>query len=349
MVTFFEAELNSLYTHRVGNKFNDEYVSIADKPVNIDDELFKKIMMSYFLKPLQKAHDVYRLYHPSGDLTQNAIYSIARDLFAADEYIGECSESIARHLFDVSNHPKIKSGEIYIAHFFAVQIEGELHEAIGIFKSETKETYLKVSTEGDGFAVDYEQEAINIQNLDKGCLIFNTEADKGYKVVVVDNSKDGYWKDDFLQLKVRNDSYNQTVNMIHIAKEFIENKIDESFEIGKDAKIELLNKSAKYFKERDSFDIEEFSEEVIGNDDAADLFKEYKTSVSEEFEQDIPDTFDISSPAVKKEVKAFKNTLSLDKNFKIQVLTPSSARLLEKGFDEEKGMGFYRIYFKEER
>ncbi|WP_317169152.1 hypothetical protein [Mucilaginibacter humi] len=47
----------------------------------------------------------------------------------------------------MANHPNIKSGELYVAYFKDVQIEGNLLEAVGIFKSENKETYLKVYPE----------------------------------------------------------------------------------------------------------------------------------------------------------------------------------------------------------
>jgi hypothetical protein len=77
---------------------------------------------------------------------------------------------------------------LYVVYFKKVQIEGNPLDAIGIFKSETKETYLKVYPQDGGFNVDYEENAININKLDKGVLIFNIEKENGYKVVVIDKS-----------------------------------------------------------------------------------------------------------------------------------------------------------------
>jgi hypothetical protein len=343
MITSFEAEMQELHAHRVGNKFNDEYVALSDKPVNIDDDLFKAIMMSYLLKPFEKVNSIYRFYHPSGDVRQNDIFHIIRDFFAAPEYSCECSEMIARHLYASSNHPKIKAGEVYIAHFLAVQIEGELHEAIGIFKSENKETYLKINPE---LGINYEQDAINIQKLDRGCLIFNTEEEKGYKVAVIDNSKESYWKDDFLNLEIRNDSFTQTSNMMNLVKGFINDELDNSFELSKMDKSDLLNKSLQYFKEKETFDVEEFAGDVIGNDVAFEDFKKYKSNYDEQFYA-IPENFVISEPAVKKQVKAFKSVIALDKNFHLYV--HGNKDLIEKGFDDDKGLNFYKVYFKEEK
>lgn len=344
MISSFEAEMQELYAHRIGNKFNDEYLSLSDYPVNIEDDLFKAIMMNYFLKPFEKVHQVYSFFHPSNDVGLNTVYNHTKNCFDDNRFLLEVSECITRHLYDVSNHPKIKSGEVYVALFNNVQIEGELHQALGIFKSENKETYLKINPE---LAINYEQDGINIQKLDKGCLIFNTEADKGYKVAVIDNSKEGYWKDDFLQLIVRNDEFNQTSNIIGLVKNFFTDKIDENFEISKSDRVDLLNKSVKYFKEKEVFDTEEFTEEVIGNETASQLFKDYKQDFEDSYEQPIPENFNISSEAVKSKSRTFKNVIQLDKNFSLHV--HGSKDLIEKGFDEEKGLSFYKLYFKDEK
>jgi len=237
-----------------------------------------------------------------------------------------------------------------VAYFKAMQIEGELLDAIGIFKSESKETYLKVYPEKDGFGVSYEQDAIDINKLDKGCLIFNTDKEKGYKVAVVDNTNRGqeavYWKDEFLKLKVRNDNYHQTNNVLGIYKNFVTQKIDEDFEVTKADKIDLLNKSMKYFKEKESFDLDEFSNEVIGNEQGIASFLKYKKGFEDEFETPIPNDFDISAAAVKKQARVYKSVLKLDKNFHIYI--HGSKDLIEKGFDDDKGMNYYKVYYKEE-
>jgi len=55
---------------------------------------------------------------------------------------------------------------------------------------------LKVYPSGDGFEIESEK-GININKLDKGCLIFNTERESGYVVAIVDNTNKGteaqYW------------------------------------------------------------------------------------------------------------------------------------------------------------
>jgi hypothetical protein len=351
MVTFFEASLDTISVHHVGNPTQNEMYALSDKPLALKDEVIPKLLMQYFLTPFEKANEVYHLTHSSGDLNLNEVYHFATQVFDDIEKFHEASGQIAKYLYKVSNHPKIKSGELYIAYFNKVQIEGNLLDAIGIFKSENKETYLKVYPEKGGFNVDYEENAININKLDKGCLIFNIEKENGYKVVVIDSANRSqeaavYWKDEFLQLKIRNDSYNQTSNTLGIYKNFVTQKLDDEFEMSKADKIDLLNRSMKYFKEKDTFDMDEFTGEVIGNPKAIESFKTFKSQYEQEFDSPIADTFEISDNAVKKQGRVYKSVLKLDKNFHIYI--HGNKDLIEKGFDDGKAMNYYKVYFKEE-
>ena len=156
-----------------------------------------------------------------------------------------------------------------------------------------------------------------------------------------------YWKDEFLKLRIRNDSFNKTTTTLSVYKNFITSKIDDDFEISKADKIDLLNRSMKYFKDKESFDIEEFSEEVIGNKKAIESFKNFSREYNEEFEAGLDQPFDISGAAVKKQARVFKSVLKLDKNFHIYI--HGNKELIEKGFDDDRSMSYYKVYFKEEQ
>lgn len=350
MVTFFEASLGKLSIHRVGNKSQEEFYVLSEEPLSIEDEVLSNLLLQYFLKPFEKVNEVYHFMHSSDNLALNEVYHFATSIFEDLAPFHENTEHLAKYLYEISSHPKIKAGELYVVMFHNVQIEGELLDAIGIFKSETKETFLKVYPGDKGFRMEYEQEAINIQKLDKGCLIFRTDKEAGYKVVVTDqtnrNSEAVYWKDEFLKLQIRNDSFNQTNNTLGIYKNFVSTKLDEEFDLTKADKIDLLNKSMKYFKERETFDMEEFSNEVIGNPQAIESFKSFKSSYEQEFDTEIPESFEISAPAVKKQARVYKSVLKLDRNFHIYI--HGDRELIEKGFDDGKNLNYYKVYFKEE-
>ncbi len=349
MITYFDSSLFQLSIHKVGNKLLDEHLSLSEHSLKIDDEVLDNLLMNYFLKPFEKVNEIYRFDHPTGDLNLNEVYHFAEIIFNDKDTFHENSRQIAKHLYDISNHPKIKSGELYLCYFTGLQIEGESLDAVGIFKSESKEPYLKVIQKSKEFEISYEQEAINIKKLDKGCLIFNTEKEEGYKVAVIDQTNSteaAYWIDDFLKLKIRNDNYTQTNTVLKVYKDFVTNQIDEEFEISKTDKIDLLNRSIKYFKEKEHFDLDEFSNEVLAHEQGIESFKRFKKNYEDEFETEIGDSFLISDTAVKKQARVFKSVLKLDKNFHIYI--HGNKELIEKGYDEEMKMSYYKVYFKEE-
>ena len=148
-----------------------------------------------------------------------------------------------------------------------------------------------------------------------------------------------------MKLRIRNDSFNQTSNTLSIYKNFITQKLDDEFELDKTDKIDLLNKSIKYFKENDTFNLDEFGDEVLGNPKAIESFKSYKEQYEMDHETEIGSTFDISGAAVKKQSRVYKSVLKLDRNFHIYI--HGDKNLIEKGFDDDKAMNYYKVYFKE--
>lgn len=350
MFFYQDATLQNLSIHHIGNKANDEFYILSEGEIDLrQDEVLPDLLMQYFMKPFTKINEVYRFFHPNDSLELNEVYHFSKKFFDGELSLHEYSIHIAKHLYEVSEHPKIKSGELYVVALKNVQMEGEERNAVGIFKSENKETYLKVYPEQGGFQLNYEREAININKLDKGVVIVNDEEAEGYKVLTIDqtNSSEAvYWKDNFLQVKSRNDNFQQTGNLMKVYKNFVTEKLDEVFELEKADKIDLLNRSMNYFKSKETFDEAEFEEEVIGNPQASSLFKEYKQSFEEEFDSPFQSNFAIADNAVKKMQSTYKSVLKLDKNFHIYV--HGKREYLEKGFDEEKGMNYYKLYFEQE-
>lgn len=350
MITFTEAAISQLSIHKTGNKSADEPLILSDTTLQIKDEVLNQLLMQYFLQAFEKTNEIYRLFHPAGDLSLSEVYAFATQVFDNADNFHATSRQLAKHLYDIASHPKIKSGELYVVHFTGLQIEGELHEALGIFKSEHKEPYLTVQQQPGGFTLQYEQDAINIKKLDKGCVVFNSEKEEGYKVAIIDQTNRNearYWTDEFLKLKVRNDNYSQTNNVLSVYKTFVTEKMDETFDIDKTDKIDLLNRSIKYFKENDHFNMDDFGLEVIGNEQGIALFNEYKKEQEQHFDVPLPDEFAIHNMAVRKQARVYKSVLKLDKNFHIYI--HGNNELIEKGFDEEKNMNYYKVYFREEK
>jgi hypothetical protein len=347
MLNVAEISIENIIVHQIGSRPEEEGVQLSAAPVNITDESTLELLQYYFLSPF-KAGELFHLDHEE-DINLNPVYAIAANMFSNPESFIEQSQHLANHLYDVSIHPKIKTGELYVVHFRDCFIEGETVDAIGLFKSETKETFLKVSTQPGGFGISYEN-GININKLDKGCIIFNLEAEKGFLLAIVDNvSKNAearYWRDDFLHIKSRKDEYQQTRSYMDMCKTFVLEQAPKEFEITKTDQADFLNKSSEYFKKNDEFAFNEFATEVIKQPEVMESFKEYKKQYEASNDVELEEEFAISAPAVKKESKVFKNVIKLDKSFHIYV--HGGKENIVRGFDEERGMNYYQIYFKEE-
>lgn len=337
--------LTELIVHKAGNKGLNEHLFLSKvKPV-INSEL-NDTLTSYFLSSF-KDEEYYRFYHDI-DLVHNEVYACVKKIFENNETFQEQSENIARHLYNASTHPKIKGGELYIAYFQNRPFKDSFVDAIGLFKSENRETFLEVDQISDGFELKSTQ-GINIQKLDKGCLIYNTAKEDGYVLSVIDNTNKSveaqYWKDDFLGVMIINNEFNQTNQFLSMARMFVTKQLQEDFELSKTDKIDYLNRSVDYFKTRNQFDKEEFEEQVFGHENVIESFRKFDRNYRDQNEVELNDQFEISAPAVKKQARVFKSVLKLDRNFHIYI--HGNRELIEQGVDE-LGRKFYKIYYEVE-
>lgn len=346
MVINEAAVIRQISLHVVGNKAQEEGMILSARPLFVS-EMISNLLSRYFLGQFRSA-ERYHFYHEN-TLSLNEVYTYASAIFENPDTLQEQSVYLAKCLYENSIHPKIKGGEFYVVYFEACGTGGGTFDAVGLFKSENKETFLKVYPSGDGFEVE-SQQGININKLDKGCLIFNAGKEEGYTVAVVDNTNKGnealYWIDDFLRLRQKNDEYHKTQNLLSLCKSFITKEFPAQFEVSKADQAEMLNKSASFFKEKERFNMDEFTHEVIAQPDVVSCFNSYKESYAREREMEIPHDFNLSDAAVKKQNRIFKSVIKLDKNFHIYV--HGNNRFLQKGFDEETGMHYYQLFFKEE-
>ena len=79
--------------------------------------------------------------------------------------IGNCVASGTEIIKELGDR-QIKTGELYVAYFTHCLIDGHNVDAIGIFKSEHKESFIKVTDDGRSLNIET-QKGININKLDK--------------------------------------------------------------------------------------------------------------------------------------------------------------------------------------
>lgn len=338
--------LENISLHFVGNKTIDHQLVLSENVLSVDDELAELISRS-FLGRFSTVYEAYTFTH-SSSLEYNEVYSYVKNVFDKKEDIHSASKKIAQELYQQTNHPKIKDGELYICQFSNCVLDSVYVDAIGIFKTEVKNDFLEIITAENDFDVFHKQ-GVDLNKIEKGCLIYNVNEEEGYVVHIFDNQNRGseahYWKDDFLGLKPVANEYKQTNEFLGITKEFISKQIENEFEVSKTDKIDLLNKSVDYFKNHDEFVKEEFEEEVFGDTEVIESFRGFDDSYRQTHEIELEDSFEISSEAVKKQARVFKSVLKLDKNFHIYI--HGDRDKIEKGVEPD-GRKFYKVYFDEE-
>ena len=205
MINLFNTQIENLSIHKIGNKSRNESVFISDEPLKITDEA-NPILKEYFFKPFREKEENYYQFAHDVDLEYNEMYQFASEIFANPDNTHEVSKKITKHLFNISNHPHIKSGEVYVTYLTNLSIDNETVDAIGIFKSEVKMDFLQFA-EGETKLEMILQQGVNLTKLDKGCIIFNIEKENGFKILSVDNNRYDarYWLDNFLSVDVNQD------------------------------------------------------------------------------------------------------------------------------------------------
>ena len=342
---FTDAELIQLITHHVGNKSRDENYRLSTETTEVSEDT-QGLLMKYFLQSVRP--EEFYCFNKTAEPEQETLCSMIENLFNNPDGFITFSQEVAKLLYELSVHPKIDEGELNIAHFANIALDGEVVEAIGLFKSETDAPFLQMKNADNRFVIKHGY-GFEIKALDKGCIIFNTDKENGYKILILDNAglstESRYWKQEFLNATPVANEFHQTKQFMGIAKDFVTKHLSKDPEIAKSDKIDLLNRSVDYFKTHETFDKLEFTDDVFQDEGVKKAFHAYDKIYREENNIDPMDNFDISPLAVKKQAKIFKSVLKLDKNFHIYI--HGDSELIQQGIDTD-GRKFYKIYFNQE-
>lgn len=329
--------------HYVGNK-QDEEGMICSKSLLKMDDATRNALSDYFNEAF--ANEVqYHFVHDS-DLGYNEVYGYLTEIFNDPSRLLDGSVKLAKHLYEKSNHPKIKAGEFYVALFDNCHINGEDCKAIGMFKSENKDTFLRVWASEQGIDMTTET-GINTKKLDKGCIVYHTNADDGYIVTVIDNTNRSdahYWTDEFLQVMQKQNDYYHTNELLTMTKQFVTKELPQQFEVSRADQADMLNRSMAFFKQNDVFDMQDFTEQVIEQPAVIESFHKFKDQYQEKEDVVISDEFAINGSALKRQERAYKSVIKLDKNFHIYI--HGNRDLIEQG-EDDKGK-FYKVYYNKE-
>ena len=349
MIKRTRAEITKCIIHKVANKYNSGQNSFSEAAIRFDEESYN-LMMPFLLKPFANLSQSFRFSHHA-DIRLNEMNNYASNVFKDEETFIENSKNIVNHLYEQSNSAQIKKGDVIIALIEGIEYEDVLTEAIGVFKVENKVDFFQTYLDDDSFDVAVQQ-GISTKKIDKGCLILNTSDTEGTVVLSVDNNQYDaqYWIKNFLSVKYADDRNQHTQSYLEMCKEFSEEIIKPEF--GKQEQSQFLASTVDYFKENESVDYKDFKDELFEEDKQKDMFEDYKKHFETLNDVLIRNNFEVSDVVLKKEKKKIKSIIKLDTNIeiKLDIDAPDAAsEYLERGYDEDKKMKYYKVYFNEEK
>lgn len=345
---FRKALLSAMSLAKVGNPVRQETVQTSKTLCRFDAEE-AELLTHCFLKSFRSL-ELHQLSHHT-ELENNELFGYASAIFEDNDQLLEQGARIARHLHAKSNHPNIKSGDLCIALIKNIGMSGEPVEAISIVKSESKVPFLQIS-ERDGDLVLTTEQGIYPDKIDKGCLILNHGKADGYAVYLFDKSGGNtqFWVREFVGARpVTNDDF-LTRRYSELCVAFAEKGLPE--ETPREERMAVASRAISYLNENEEFDIEEFESSTLEQPERIEQFKNFKNDYEEEHGEPLKKSFSVSKKEAEKAEKRMKSRMKLDVGVTLQFSSGfihESDRFFDRGFDEDKGMEYVKIYFNREQ
>jgi len=348
MIKRTNTSISKFIIHKVGNKHNDTKNAFSQQLVHFDEDSYN-LMLPFLLRPFGSVVQSFRFNHHS-NVELNEINAYAKKIFNDDDAFIETSQNIVKHLFEQSNSSQIKTGDVLIAMFEGIEYKDMSTNAIGIFKIESKIDFFQTYLENNNYDI-LVQKGISSKKVDKGCLILNQTDMEGNIVLSVDNnSYDAqYWTDHFLNIKYADDMNNHTYDYIDLCKEFSTEVLKTSY--GEQERNIFLAKTIDFFKENEMVNVERFKEEVFEEEKHIQMFEDFKKEYEGGLNGVLRNQFDVAEAVVNKEKKKIKTDIKLDTHIqiKLDIDAPDAAsEHLERGYDEDKKMFYYKVFFNAE-
>ncbi|MEN8929096.1 MAG: nucleoid-associated protein [Flavobacteriales bacterium] len=332
---------------KVGSKQREELNFLAKAEVALSDNE-DKALKSFFLSSVKSSIELNKFSHHVS-LEYNTMYDLTKMYFAQEQDFIPYSNAVLGHLYENSTHPQIKTGELFVVEFHDIEFNDIVTTAIGVFKIEKKLEFLNFNHREDGidFIID---KGVKLQKIDKGCLIINTETDDGLRILSVDNNSydASYWKNDFLGVEeVHNDSF-QTKHYLNMISDFSANLVVDNDTL---AQKDFINQTMRVFNENEFINNDILKEELLEPFEITEKFEEYKEEYKQIHNLDLEPSFNIEQTTLKKEKKKIKSEILLDTMIQIKIDANEIDTVkenIERGYDEEKRMHYYKVYFNEE-
>ncbi len=348
MVSRKNASISKFIIHKVGNKFNDTKNAFSEALVDFDEASYD-LMLPFLLRPFTSAVQSYRFNHHA-NISLNEINTYCTQLFDDDSNFIDVSKHIVMHLFEQSSSANIKTGDVLVVLFDGIEFRDITTNAVGIFKIENKTNFFQTYLEDKSYDI-LVQKGISSKKIDKGCLILNQSDGEGNIIFSADNNNYDaqYWINHFLNIKYADDANNHTQQYLELCKDFSTEILKTTY--GAKEQNTFLAKTIDFFKENEVVNVERFKDELFEEDKHKNEFDSYKKEFEGEQNLIIRNQFDVAEAVVNKEKRKIKTDIKLDTNIQIKLdidAPDASTEYLERGYDDEKKMHYYKVFFNAE-
>lgn len=336
---FKEAYIDKMICHRFCLDKNKCLINHRVMDMEKLDQIFLK---DFFIKPFNREKIQYSFVH-SIDLRYNIVYNTVIDIFNGGDFI-ENSISIFKYLDSVSTLPTIKDGDIFIVKIEDVLVGETYCEAVGIFKIETKNEFIETTVDSSGNMNVSVKTGYTSQKMDKACLIVLTEdMPVGF---IIDKSEDSkFWRQDFLGMETKATPYSQSKALVDLMENFVKDKLIKESTISKSAQVELVNNYTELVSKSESLDIKDLQAKVFQDKKVLSMFEEYRKIYEERENVNLETRLDVDKTALNIPRKLRK--IKLDDT--VELCLMKTGNFIERGFDENKGRSYYKIYFSKEK
>ncbi len=346
ITNFNTAKVEGISLAKVGNPQRGETLKMS-KELCLFGDGDAPVLTFAFLKPFKNLERYH--FHHHTDINLNELFGYVDSTFKEKEDFLNQSRKTARLLFEKSQHPNIKSGDLCMAFIEGVQVEGKTCNAISIVKSESQVPFLEISDRnGDLELITHN--GIYPDKIDKGALIVDYDQGGGYLVYTFDKSggETNFWIKDFLGVRKRRDDEYKTKQFSEMCNSFVKEGLGD--EVKEEEKFKIASSAMQYLAEKDKFNAQHFEEEALKSPEVIEKFKSFKSNYQDDEGNGVDENFDIESQIAKKVVGKFKPAIRLDSGVIIR-FTPDfvdNDSVLERGVDAESGKKFVKVYYEEE-
>ncbi|MEG0697414.1 MAG: nucleoid-associated protein, partial [Algoriella sp.] len=191
-----------------------------------------------------------------------------------------------------------------------------------------------------------------LEGIDKACMILDVHKEEGFRVFSIDdkNVESEYWKKSFLEIDLIKDNNYHTKKYMELITDFSNDFLLDKTD--KKQQAEFISNSINVLNSNEFVTNEIIEDQVLKPFELIDQFKDYKKDYSENNRVEFVESFEVSVPTLMKESKKIKSEIKLDTkiNIKLDLTNPDAAEeYLERGFDEEKKMFYYKVFFNTEQ